>query len=156
MKTKLNTGVNIQVNCVWEGDCQQHMHKNDWHLLDTPLGSDWLCSFGAAHSCKSNHSLWMDPQTVDSFNASIVIIRQYTICILFWNGPFVCQSWKQRMCVYLKVPNYTVCHQFSHRGPTTLYSICSAPNSSVVLNFSCLKVTQVSSTESRLFLYLHL
>ena len=50
------------------------------------------------------------------------------------------------------------CHQFhtAVRGPTTLYSICVAQNPSVVLNFSCLKVALLSSTESRLFLCLHL
>ena len=37
-----------------------------------------------------------------------------------------------------------------------LYLVCIATNPSVVLNFSCLKVAQVSSTESRLFLCLHL
>ena len=58
----------------------------------------------------------------------------------------------------LKVPYYTVFHQFhtAVRGPTTLYLKCIAPSPSVVHNFSCLKVNQVSSTESRLFLCLHL
>ena len=42
------------------------------------------------------------------------------------------------------------------RGLATLYLKCIAPNPSMVLNFSCLKVAQVSSTESRLFLCLHL
>ena len=58
----------------------------------------------------------------------------------------------------LKVPYYTVFHQFhtAVRGPTTLYLKCIAPNPSEVLNFSSLKVTQVSSTESRLLLCLHL
>ena len=57
----------------------------------------------------------------------------------------------------LKVPYYTVFHQFhtAVRGPTTLYSICIASNTSVVLKFSCLKVAQVSSTESRLPCLLH-
>ena len=50
---------------------------------------------------------------------------------------------------YLHIPYYTVFHQFhtAVRGPTTLYSKCIAPNPSVVLNFSSLKVAQVSSTE---------
>ena len=47
----------------------------------------------------------------------------------------------------LNVPYYTVFHQYNTAGPTTLYLKCIAPNPSVVLNFSCLKVTQVSSTE---------
>ena len=57
----------------------------------------------------------------------------------------------------LKVPYYTVFHQFhtAVRGPTTLYLKYIAPNPSMVLNFSCLKVAQVSSTESSLFLCLH-
>ena len=44
----------------------------------------------------------------------------------------------------LKVPYLTVFHEFhtAVRGPATLYLICIAPNPSVVLNFSCLKVTQ--------------
>ena len=37
-----------------------------------------------------------------------------------------------------------------------MYLICIAPNPSMFLNFSCLKVTLLSSTESRLFLSLHL
>ena len=58
----------------------------------------------------------------------------------------------------LKVPSCAAFDQFhtAVRGPTTLYLKCISPNPSVVLNFSCLKVTQVSSTESRLFLCLHL
>ena len=50
---------------------------------------------------------------------------------------------------HLKVPYYTVFNQFhtAVRGQTTLYLKCIAPNPSVVLNFSCLKVVQVSSTE---------
>ena len=50
---------------------------------------------------------------------------------------------------YLKVPYYTGFHQFhtTVRDPTTLFPKCIAPNRSVVLNFSCLKVAQVSSTE---------
>ena len=32
------------------GTCQQHMHKNDWHFLDTPLGSDWLYLAGSGRS----------------------------------------------------------------------------------------------------------
>ena len=58
----------------------------------------------------------------------------------------------------LKVLYYTVFHQFhtAVRGPTTLYLKCIAPNPSIVLNFSCLKVTQVSSTKIRLFLCLQL
>ena len=60
--------------------------------------------------------------------------------------------------IYLKVPYYTVFHQFhtAVRGPTTLYSICIAPNTSVVLNSSCLKVALLSSVHSTLFLCLHL
>ena len=60
--------------------------------------------------------------------------------------------------MHLKVPYYTVFHQFhtAVRGPTTtVYLICIAPNPSVVLNFSFLKVALLSSTESRLFLCLH-
>ena len=58
----------------------------------------------------------------------------------------------------LKDPYYTVFHQFhtAVRGPTTLYSICIAPNPSLVLNFSCLKVALQSSIQSSLFLCLHL
>ena len=58
----------------------------------------------------------------------------------------------------LTVPYYTVLHQFhtAVRGPTTLYSICIAPNTSVVLNSSCLKVALLSSVQSTLFLCLHL
>ena len=58
----------------------------------------------------------------------------------------------------LKVPYYTVFHQFhtAVRGPTTLYSICIAPNTSVLLNSSCLKVALLRSIQSTLFLCLHL
>ena len=58
----------------------------------------------------------------------------------------------------LKVPYYTIFHQFHRavRGPTALYLICIAPNPSVVLNFSCLKVALQSSIQSSLFLCLHL
>ena len=56
----------------------------------------------------------------------------------------------------LKVPFYNVFHQFHTAVTTTLYSKCIAPNPFMVLNFSCLKVAQVSSTEIRLFLCLHL
>ena len=58
----------------------------------------------------------------------------------------------------LKVPYYTVFHQFhtADRGPATLFSRSIGPNPSMVLDFSCLKVAQVSSTENRLFLCLHL
>ena len=60
-----------------------------------------------------------------------------------------------RYNIVLKVPYYTVFHQFDTavRGPTTMYSICIAP--SVVLNFSCLKVALQSSIQSSLFLCLH-
>ena len=58
----------------------------------------------------------------------------------------------------LKVLYYTVFYQFhtAVRGPTTLYLKCIAPNPSVVLNFSCLKVALQSSIQSSLFLCLHL
>ena len=58
----------------------------------------------------------------------------------------------------LKVPYYTVFCQFhtAVRDPTTLNLKCIAPNPPMVLNFSCLKVTQMSSTESRLFLCLNM
>ena len=67
---------------------------------------------------------------------------------------------KDKVCriLILKVPYYTVFHQFGTavRGQTTLYSICIAPNTSVVLNSSCLKVALLSSVHSTLFLCLHL
>ena len=50
----------------------------------------------------------------------------------------------------LKVPHYTVFHQFhtANRSPTILYSIFIAPNPSLVLNFSCLKVALLSAAVS--------
>lgn len=59
--------------------------------------------------------------------------------------------------VHLKVPYYTF-HQFhtAVRGPTTVYSKRLATNPSMVLNFSHLRVAQVSSPENRLLLCLHL
>ena len=58
----------------------------------------------------------------------------------------------------LKVPYYTVSHQFhtAVRGPKTLNSICIVPNPYMFLNFSCLKVALQSSIQSSLFLCLHL
>ena len=52
-----------ELECIWPGKsrycacagggalpreegCQQHMHDNDWHFSDTPLGCDWLCLSG--------------------------------------------------------------------------------------------------------------
>ena len=80
---------------------------------------------------------------------------------LFWPLTIVEQLFWWVMCnlyYLLKFPYYTVFHQFhtAVRGPTTLYLKWIAPNPSVVLNFSCLKVALLSSTEGRRFLCLHL
>ena len=68
------------------------------------------------------------------------------------------RTWQNANKYVLKVPYYTVFHQFhtAVRGPTALYSICIALNPTMVLNFSCLKVALQSSTQSSLFLCLHL
>ena len=54
------------------------------------------------------------------------------------------------MSFTLKVPHYTVFHQFhtAVRGPSTLYLRYIAPNPSLVLNFSCLKVALLSAAVS--------
>ena len=57
-------------------------------------------------------------------------------------------AWCAVFC-HLKVPYYMVFHQFNTavRSPKTLYSNHIAPNPSLVLNFSWLKVAQLSSPD---------
>ena len=79
-------------------------------------------------------------------------------CGFSTQNSLVCWWWKVKSTPALKVPYYTVFHEFhtAVRGPTTLYSICIAPNTSVVLNSSCLKVALLSSIQSTRFVCLHL
>ena len=101
-------------------------------------------------------SLWFQPGS-----SSLSSLTHSGTVFVEWQGThchFVCQNHKCGGSYMLKVPYYTVFHLFhtAVRGPETLYLKCIAPNPSMVLNFSCLKVTLLSSTESRLFLCLHI
>ena len=79
------------------------------------------------------------PQTVEKGLDHLIMYRWTQVEFLSLSG---------EKNIYLKIPYYAVFHEFHRavRGPTTLYSKCNAPYLSMVLNFSCLKAAQVSST----------